>query len=207
MINTIVDLNHNDALDLDACRTAGIVAIIHKVSEGATWSDPLYLSRRDAAKAKGFLWGGYNFSSGLDAGQQAQNFLTHAHFNDDELIALDWEESHSGANMTLAQAVAFVNAVHDSVGRWPVLYGGSLLRESVGNTHNETLANCPLWYARYAAQPDGIPTATWSDFTLWQYTEGKEFNDNFPGVSGGGPCDRNRYSGTEEELRAAWPLT
>lgn len=206
MINTIIDINHNDALDLDACRKAGIVAIIHKVSEGATWHDPLYLQRRSQAKAMGFLWGGYHFSSSLDVGLQVENFLTHARFRDDELIALDWEKSHSGPDMTLAQAVDFVTRVHSSTGRFPVLYGGDLMRTALGSTRNPTLAECPLWYARYAPAAIEIPP-TWKTYTLWQYTEGKEFNDNFPGVNHGGECDRNRYQGTADDLRAAWPLT
>ena len=209
MINSIIDLNHNDTIDFDKCQAAGIVAIIHKVTEGTFFVDPLYQQRKATAKARGFLWGGYHFSSGEDVATQVDKFLSNANFANDELIALDWEESSGSShppNMTLEQAVEFVTRVQAAAGRYPVLYGAGLMRTALGTTPNATLANCPLWYARYASTPVGIPN-TWQNYTLWQYTEGEDFNDNFPGVNNGGACDRNKFDGTTDDLKRAWPLT
>jgi hypothetical protein len=53
MIDTIVDINHDNEIDFAKAQTNGIVAIIHKASEGATFKDDKYRSRRDAAIGMG----------------------------------------------------------------------------------------------------------------------------------------------------------
>jgi lysozyme len=150
------------------------------------------------------LWGCYHFASGESVTAQVQNFLEHAQPADDELIALDWEPS-DGLDMSLDQARRFVQIVRSELGRWPCIYGGHLLRESVGHEPDPILSQCPLWYARYASAPIGIPTAIWPTYKLWQYTDGDVPQPvPTPGTSG---ADRNRYQGTLEQLREDWPFT
>jgi len=206
MINTIIDTYHGNSIDFQEVLDGGIVAIIHKATEGATVHDSKYQQRRAAAKALGFLWGAYHFSSGASVTDQVENFLTHAQPEDDEVIALDWEASSDGPDMTLDQARQFVQIIKDETGRFPMIYGGHLLRESVGHDPDSILSNCPLWYSRYRSSPVGIPTAIWPTYTLWQYTDGNvgpEPRDT-PGTSG---ADRNIFQGTAEELMALWPFT
>lgn len=206
MIDTIIDVNHANSLNLDKLEEAGIVAIIHKVSEGATFKDPKYKLRKKQARDRGFLWGAYHFSSGGDPIAQVKNFLAVEDGSDpDVLMALDWEDSTSGPNMTLAQAQQFVTEIQKRTGRFPVVYGGSLIRENVTKP-NKILKNCPLWYVRYKDTPAGIPTHTWPAFTLWQYTDGQLGPQPrlTPGSSG---ADRNRFDGTVKQLKAAWPFT
>src|ERR1051326_4738753 len=206
MINTIIDIYHGNSIDLERCFEGGIVAIVHKATQGATSRDSRYHERRERARQLGFLWGAYHFSSGSSVSEQVENFLTYARPADDELIALDWEPSSSGPDMTLEQARHFVQMVQDETGRWPVIYGGHLLRESVGHNPDPILANCPLWYARYANAPFGIPTEIWNTYTLWQYTDGDAGPEphETPGVSG---ADRNIFRGTTQQLKHKWPLT
>ncbi len=214
MIDTIVDLNHANDIEFQKVRDAGIVAIIHKASEGHGFRDPRYRARRDSALEMGFLWGAYHFSSGDDVDDQVGNFLDVVQWGEDPgrdartLLALDWEPSSGGgANMSLAQARDFVTKIKTRTGRYPVVYGGSLLRESVSaGSPDSVLKNCPLWYARYAPSPIGIPTKTWPSYTLWQYTDGEsgELPHDVPGM---GPSDRNRFQGTSAELAQQWPLT
>jgi lysozyme len=64
MINTIVDIFHQNSIDFDRVKAAGIVAIIHKATEGSRFKDSEYQNRRAHAKELGFLWGGYHFVSG-----------------------------------------------------------------------------------------------------------------------------------------------
>jgi lysozyme len=204
VIDSIIDTYHGNSINLGAIKKSGVVAIIHKASQGTRLRDPAYAKRRDAAKAAGFLWGAYHFSTGDDVVDQAHNFLEAAAPGDDDLIALDWEPS-DGPVMTLQQARDFVQVLRNETGRWPVIYGGHLLRESVGHLQDPTLSNCPLWYARYASLPVGIPTQIWATYTLWQYTDGVDGSKprSTPGCSG---ADRNRFNGSTDELREAWPF-
>jgi lysozyme len=133
MFDGIIDINHNARIDLGRMQAAGIIAIIHKATEGVTVTDDRYHERREQAKAAGFLWGAYHFSSGLTVADQVANFITFAQPEDDELVALDWEESSKkgSANMTRAQAEEFVQRLADQLGRLPVVYGGSLMRDQL----------------------------------------------------------------------------
>lgn len=206
MINSIIDIYHQNTIDLPAAKAGGIVAVIHKATEGTSFRDKKYHSRRAEAKSLGLLWGAYHFSSGAAITDQVENFLKYAQPEDDELIALDWEPSN-GPDMSLSQTRHFVQMIKSETGRWPVLYGGHLLRQSVGHTTDEILKNCPLWYARYTEHPIGIPIETWPTFTLWQYTDANSGNPphDTPGAPSG--VDRNIFRGTADELAALWPFT
>jgi lysozyme len=205
MINTVIDIYHANGIDLEKTFDGGTVAIIHKATEGATIRDSKYHERREEAKKLGFLWGAYHFSTGGSVSDQVDNFLTYARPEDDELISLDWEPS-DGPDMTLDQARHFVQMVKDETGRWPVIYGGHLLRESIGHSPDSILSNCPLWYARYASSPIGIPTQVWTTYALWQYTDGDIGPEphETPGTSG---ADRNIFQGTTQQLKESWPFT
>jgi lysozyme len=205
MINTIIDIYHGNSIDLEECFAGGIIAIIHKATQGATMRDSKYHQRRERAKELGFLWGAYHFSTGGSVSDQVENFLTYARPEDDELISLDWEPS-DGPDMTLDQARHFVQMIKDETGRWPVIYGGHLLRESIDHNPDSVLGNCPLWYARYANSPIGIPTQVWPTYTLWQYTDGEAGPPphETPGTSG---ADRNIFQGTAQQLKDLWPFT
>src|SRR5258707_387331 len=96
MIDTIVDLSHNNTVDLAKLRQGGISAIIHKASEGASFHDVEYAARRTRARELGFLWGAYHYSSGASVSEQVANFLEHARPDDRDLVALDWEASTDG---------------------------------------------------------------------------------------------------------------
>ena len=132
MIDSIIDLFHLNTVDLAAAKRDGIVAVIHKATEGATVQDAEYPRRRDKAKALGLLWGAYHYSSGVSVTDQVANFITQAQPEDEDVIALDWESSTSGSDMTLDQACRFVEMIKSELGRWPLVYGGRLLREAIG---------------------------------------------------------------------------
>jgi lysozyme len=205
MINTIIDIYHGNSIDFQKAKQGGVVAIIHKATQGASVRDSTYHDRREQAKQLGFLWGSYHFSTGAPVADQVENYLSYAKPEDDELISLDWEPS-APPNMTVQQAEQFVQMIKSETGRWPIVYGGSLLRESIGYNPDAVLSNCPLWYVRYAPSPIGIPTQVWPTYTLWQYTDGNDGPEphDTPGVTG---ADRNIFQGTTDELKGAWPFT
>jgi lysozyme len=204
MIDTIIDIFHGDATDLAKVqKNEGIVAVIHKATQGAHFTDESYTARKKQAEDLGLLWGAYHFGTADNIEAQVDNFLATADMDDDVLMALDFEEDPHGENMTLEQARDFVELMKEKTGRFPVIYGANLLRGSLGSTVDPLLKQCPLWYARYREVPIGIPP-TFEDFTLHQFTDG-HFGPE-PHNTGGRPCDRNRFKGTEEELKQQWPF-
>jgi lysozyme len=206
MIDSIIDIYHLNTVDLAMARANGIVAVIHKATEGATVTDAEYRGRRDKAKTLGLLWGAYHYSSGASVSDQVANFIEQAEPDESDVVALDWESSSDGPDMTLEQACRFVEMIKSELGRWPVVYGGRLLRETLGAKRQPVLANCPLWYSRYRSAPIGIPTATWPTYTLWQFTDGNDGPAPHT-VKGIGRCDRSRFAGTIDELNLQWPFS
>lgn len=201
-----IDINHDNDIDFATVWANGIRAIIHKGTEGLSFRDSKYHQRRKTALAMGFLWGAYHFSSGGNVGTQVRNFLDWTKPEDSDLIALDWEPS-PGPDMTFAQAEEFCQTVKDKTGRYPVIYGGSLLREEIGQQHSAILSQCPLWYVIFREHADLIPAQVWpGGYALHQYTDGANGPQprKTPGCHG---ADRNRFNGDESALREWWPGT
>jgi lysozyme len=204
--NGVIDISHYQKTpSLTALAAAGIAGVIAKATQGRSNRDSTYFIKKNKLKAAGFKWGSYHYSSGSDVLLQVENYLNYAQPQPDELMALDYEPSSSGPNMSYDQMVEFVELVRAATGRYPAIYGGSLLRETLQNVTNSVLSQCPLWYARYNSAPIGVP-AIWNNWTLWQYTDGN--SGPMPhGVPGFGACDRDTYNGTRAELLARWPFT
>lgn len=77
----------------------------------------------------------------------------------------------------------------------PLIYG------SLKDFATPTLTECPLWLAKWGIKPT-LPIG-WRKWTLWQYTDGKNGKKPYS-VEGVGPCDRNKFNGTLEELKDFW---
>ncbi|HYC61742.1 MAG TPA: glycoside hydrolase family 25 protein [Thermoanaerobaculia bacterium] len=199
MFDGIIDINHNNEIDLSAAKAAGIVAIIHKATEGATFQDPLYATRRAGAQQLGLRWGAYHFGTAADVGQQYQNFIATAQPEAGDLVALDYE-LNDGNQMSQQQAEEFVTQFEQQYGYLPLIYGSNLLT-AVSST--SPLSRCALWIAEYvsAAQPTMPPA--FNSYTLWQFTDG---TSPTPLQTAGVTLDRDRYDGTQEALLAAWPF-
>lgn len=203
-INSIIDLSHHHTMPANKAKDSGVIAIIHKATEGLTFHDKKYHSAKADAKSLGLMWGSYHFSNNSSVADQVNNYLLYAKPEDDEVMCLDFEHNE-GNEMSLKQAEQFVTLVKSEVGRFPMLYGGAWMREQVGKNKNDILSQCPLWYRRYASTPKALPTQIWPTYTLWQYTDGKVGGS--PTSVNGIACDRNYFQGTESELKAAWPFT
>lgn len=203
MFDGIMDISHNNDIDLPAAATAGIVAIIHKATEGATFQDPLYAARRTQARQVGLRWGAYHFGTAADVAEQLQNFVQTAQLEPGDLAALDYE-SNSGNQMSLAQAEQFVTSFRQQFGYLPLIYGSSLLTEAAQTNPASTLGACRLWIAEYANVAQPTLPSLFASYTLWQFTDGTVPT---PLETAGVAVDRDRYNGTQEELLAAWPFT
>lgn len=202
----VVDLFHEDNVtSFSEAAAAGIWGIIHKATTGATGTDPAYAQRRTSAVAAGLLWGAYHFGSNADVTQQVQNFLNTAAPDAQTLVALDFEP-YSGDQMTLDQAQQFLSLVGEKLGRMPVLYSGSLIKQDLGNSVSAFFGAHRLWLADYSATP--TLQASWSDYWLWQYTDSTTglTPNSIAGIPGdaNGDLDCNSYAGTQEQLAAEW---
>lgn len=207
MIDTIIDISHNNGkIDLAKMASAGVPAIIHKATQGSDFVDPMYADHKAQAEELGLLWGSYHFGTGVYTIDQVDNFMNTVNPTPNELIVLDFEINPGGVSMTLEQAIEFISIIYNEIGVYPMIYGGALLRESIGSSIEPILANCSLWYARYGHAPLGIPRQIWSDYTLWQFTDGAHGNGPYE-IDGAGRCDHSRFNGTIDELKARWPFT
>lgn len=204
--NAVIDISHYQSTPpLKALEEEGIVAVICKATEGRFTKDNTYREKKRLLKNNGIKWGSYHYASGADVLLQVENYLNYAMPENDELMALDYEPSSSGANMTYAQMVEFVTLVFQETGRYPAVYGGRFLSDVLQGIEQSVLSKCPLWYSRYDASPSGIPKI-WKTWTLWQYTNGSVGPDPQT-VKGYGRCDRDTFNGTKAELLKSWPLS
>lgn len=201
----VVDLSHyNGDVDLGRARAAGILGVIEKATQGTAEVDPDYRVNRDKARTAGLLWGAYHFGVGADGAAQAEHFLNTVGNDPGTLLALDFEANPGGPSMTLDQARDFVTGVRDRTGRYPGLYGGSYLKQLLGDGRDPTLAQCWFWLAEYGPEPRVPPN--WPTWTLWQYTDGHVGPRPYP-VDGIGACDRDAFNGGEDQLLRLWGVS
>jgi lysozyme len=201
-INAVVDISHhNGDVNLQLAKADGIIGVIHKATQGTTMADPMYQTNRTKALNEELLWGAYHFGTGGDGAAQAQFFLNVVGTFDNTLLVLDFEQNTDGASMSLADARAFVTEVNQVTGRFPGLYSGSYIKQLLGSAKDPVLAECWLWLPEYGPTP--VVPANWSTWTMWQYTDGN-FGPEPHSVNGIGACDRDKFNGTEDQLRTLW---
>ena len=200
--NGVIDISHhNGKPDLAKARADGIVGVIQKATQGQSFVDPTFIRNRKAALDNGLLFGAYHFGDGSDGVTQAELFLATARPDAATVVVLDFEGNSAGPSMTLEEARAFVTHVQEELGRFPLLYSGHTIKEALGHRIDPVLKNCALWLAQYGPTPV-VPTC-WDKWTLWQYTDGA-LGPLPHEVKGVGRCDRDRFNGTEAELRSWW---
>lgn len=186
----VIDLSHyNHLVDFNKVATQ-VAAVIHKATQGTQYVDPTYATRRSQAVDAGLLWGAYHFGDGSDGVAQADFFLSQVNPGK-ALLVLDFEANPTGPSMPLSEAHAFVTRVFQVTGHYPGLYAGHYLKEILGSGKDSVLANCWLWIAQYATAP--IIPPNWSDWTMWQYTDGA-LGPNHQPVAGVGACDRDMFN-------------
>lgn len=196
--NVIVDLSHwNQSVNFKLAKEDEILGIIHKATQGLEYVDPKYAERRKAAEEKGLLWGAYHFGIGANGKDQAEHFLEVVGESSKVLLALDIKDN-GGNNITPKQAEDFVNRVYRVTGHLPLIYGSPYF---INDFATPILTKCPLWVARWRRRPK-LPRG-WKEWALWQYTDGKSGEEPHL-VKGIGPCDRNKFNGTLEDLKRFW---
>jgi lysozyme len=198
VIDVVIDLSHwNEVTDWAAIRASGVLGVIHKATQGTSYADPLYDSRKQAALDAGLLWGAYHFGECFNPRTQARHFLTTTDPDPTDLLVLDFEPCGDDT-MAVQEAETFVREVWNETGHCPGLYmGQSFLDTCVAGVTWTQLQGCWLWIARYSTQAPEVPSL-WPTWTMWQYTD----SATVPGVNGA--CDRNQFNGDAAGLRRLW---
>jgi lysozyme len=213
----VADFYHLNPVDfgkLAAASWNGVkcVGVIMKCTQGATYADPLYAQRVELALEAGFLVAPYGFNTGEPVAAQVANFLTHAHLNDQMGGWLDFEDNRA-SQMTLPQALEWMDRYDQSTGRSSGMYAGNRIKETIihaTSAQRDFLAAHAFWECQYGAAPvmrdaNGQPLP-WDVPFLWQFTG--DGNGPQPhtldGLQQGSDLSISR--GSVEQLRAAWPL-
>ena len=201
-INVVVDISHhNGNVNLEKAKADGIIGVLQKATQGQSGVDPTYKTNRTKANNAGVLWGAYHFATGSDGLKQAEHFLDVVGTFTDTLLVLDFEPNPTGPSMSLEEARAFVTHVNEVTGRFPGFYSGHFIKQLLGSNTDSILQKCWLWLAQYGPTP--VVPANWSTWTMWQYTDGAVGPEPHK-VAGIGRCDRDKFNGTETQLRTLW---
>lgn len=202
----ILDIDHENVIpSFDKAALAGLKVVIHKWSQGLWMTDGLYRQRQTVAIRLGLLWGAYHFGEYPDPVKQADILLDVVADSTSTILCLDLEPNRLNRNgsMDLKGAEAFVERVHDMTERWPLIYTANYYIDDIGGHKSEILKNCPLW----VAAPNSVPLVPkpWSDWTLWQFTNGVVGPEphKLPGL---GQNDLSIFNGTEDQLVKWWLL-
>ncbi|MBI3367836.1 MAG: glycoside hydrolase family 25 protein [Burkholderiales bacterium] len=205
MLNAVVDISHHNKVSSFAkVRQAGILGVIHKATQGASFKDPTFATNRKRIRDAGLLLGAYHFGTAGDASAQADFLLSTA--GSDALLVLDFEPNPQGHDMSLLEAEQFVHHIFAVSGRYPGLYSGHTIKEALAaagiqRPEQTELSKCWLWIAQYGPAP--LIPKLWQRWTLWQYTDGAIGPEPHQ-VNSIGRCDRDQFNGTADELRAFW---
>ncbi|HEX8241499.1 MAG TPA: glycoside hydrolase family 25 protein [Allosphingosinicella sp.] len=202
----VVDIYHADRVtSFTSARNSGVLGVIHKATTGATGRDDAYRDRRAAALDAGMLWGAYHWGTSRPAVDQVNNFLEWAQPDAHTLVALDFERD-DGNQMSLQRAREVLAELANRLGRRPVIYSGSTLKDALGNTVDPFFGAHRLWLAQYGPTPE--VQASWDKYWLWQYTDGRDGPGprQAPGIPGNsrGELDCDHYQGSAEQLAQEW---
>src|SRR5215469_689695 len=130
---------------------------------------------------------------------QVEFFLKIAAPDNTTLLALD----HEDERVILIDAKEFLLRVEDAVGRKPVLYSGSLIKQQLGSRIDGYLAAHRLWLAQYGPRP--VTPRNWPSAWLWQFT-GDGVGPRPHSVPGivDARIDINHFDGDAVKLAAEW---
>lgn len=157
------DVSHfQGTLDLAAAKRAGLKFLYSKATEGTSYVDPSYATRRAAARKAGIPFGGYHFArpTKTNAVAEAKHFLAIVKPAEGDLIpALDLEVDGGLAPDLLKNwAKIFSNTVERTIGVKPIIY----------SPWNLGLPNIK-WVPRYNST-NTPPVVPWD---IWQFSNGE----------------------------------
>jgi lysozyme len=197
-IPRVIDISHHNVIpnDFEETKKAGIIGVIHKCTEGATYVDPKVQARRYLAEQSGLLFGLYHFLRPGNMKAQADFFVNTAKALDvcDEKTL--WVADHEDQGVSATQLNEFCDYVEYATGKPAVIYSGHVLKEQCAgqgwNIHRR------VWVCQYCAPPPKLPEGCMK-YWLWQYTD----KGSIPGVNA--PVDLNDIGDQSiEEFTKSW---
>lgn len=206
------DVRHTDPIsDFTALAQAGIWGMIHKATQGVGVADPAFAARIKSARIAGLKVGSYHFNTGDTVQGQLNHFFDVAQPEDDMPMVLDFEDNRA-SQMTLAQAIQFLQLGDDMLGRPLWIYSGNRIKTLSVNSSPEiraTLAKRPFWLCEYGPvakmNDDSGHSLPWSKYTLWQFTGDGigPLPHTLPGILTKS-IDINSFVGSQDDFTAIW---
>jgi lysozyme len=190
-----IDISHwQNFPNFTEVRAAGVIAMIHKATEGSSYVDPNRAKNISNAIKAGIKCCTYHWIKPGNASNQMDFYLKTIDPVPGERVVIDYEEDGCSLD-DLHEAVQTL--LDDPRGLQITVYSGHLLKEQL-SSHDELLAkNTDLWLAQYTSGTPTWSTETYSHWALWQYSESGTVN----GIDGS-LVDLNRFDGTDDELLA-----
>jgi lysozyme len=190
-----IDISHHqDFPDFTKVKAAGVIAMIHKCTEGSSYVDPNRGKNCKNAIDAGIAVSTYHWlSPGSSPSQQMKFYLDKLQPVQGERVVIDYEEN----GCTLDDLHEAIQALlSDPRGLQITVYSGHLLKEQLNGNYDKLLAeNTDLWLAQYTSGSPSWSEGTYPSWTLWQYSESGTIN----GISGS-YVDLNRFNGSDDEL-------
>ena len=189
-----IDISHwQNFPDFDQVKASGVVAMIHKATEGSSYVDPNRAQNCAAATKAGIACATYHWLKPGNAAEQIAFYLDTIEPVPGERVVIDYEED----GCSLDDLHEAVQALIDDPRRLRVtVYSGHLLKEQLGSAYDKFLAdNTDLWLAQYTTGEPTWSEATYPNWTLWQYSE-EGVVDGIDDTN----VDLNRFHGSNENL-------
>lgn len=200
--------NWQGGVNWAAVARSGVRFAYLKATEGATYTDPLFVRNYRRSMAAGVIRGAYHFAlPNRSSGAEQGRFFVESSGDwksDGKTLppVLDIEYNPYGPRcygLSKRQMVAWISAFSATVkrlaGRYPLIYTTTdWWRRCTGN-HRGFGGSIPLWIARWGAHPHLLPDG-WSFYTFWQHTS----KGRVPGIRG--HVARNVFNGSRARLRA-----
>jgi len=189
-----IDISHwQDFPNFSEVADAGVIAMIHKATEGTSYVDPNRATNINNATKAGIVCCTYHWIKPGNATKQMEFYLSTVDPVPGERMVIDYEENGCKLDDLLEAVEVLTNDPRDLQ---VTVYSGHLLKEQLNGDCNEFLANnTDLWLAQYTTGEPSWSTGTYENWTLWQYSESGEID----GISGS-LVDLNRFAGSDAEL-------
>ena len=178
-----VDISHwNGSIDFDKVKASGVEFVIIKAggSDKGFYTDPMFITNYNKAKAAGLFVGAYYFAGknfrGIEAGtKDAERFikiLDGLKFEYPVFLDIEAQENRYKEQITDA-AIAFCNML-ESAGYFVGIYASDVsgFKDKLIHERIESYAH---WVARYGKEPEVC-----KNFGIWQYSS----KGRVPGIIG-----------------------
>jgi hypothetical protein len=154
-----IDVSNYQASDYSL---TGFDFVIVKATEGTSYVNPKHAAQVQRARDNNRVVGHYHFVRGGDMKAQADYFLAHAGAQEDEFLALDWENP----SVSSAEKDAFLKYLKTKAGNRRVLLYCNV--DYWKNRDQSSYAADGLWIAGYNGKP-GRPDIR-GEWLIHQYT-------------------------------------